>query len=526
MHRISRVTASIVFLSVLVIMGTSPRAQDAALAQLPLLTSGSLSYLGSFAVPPSDGSGTARGDLTYGGQALSVTPHGTLLLGGHTWYSSLCELSIPGIGGTAAVLQRCVEITEGRLDQVDPGGIEIEYGGSLVYGDRLILSAYSSYDADGNQARSHFVSGTTLAATGDVVGPVQVGAAGAGFVSGYMGLIPPEWQTTLGGAALTGNCCISIISRTSSGPAVSVFNPDDVGAVDPVPATQVIGYPLAQPLANATTQNTLFARSDRMGGVAFPIGTRSVLFIGTHGTGTPCYGDGAACGDPANAYKGDHAYPYIHQVWAYDANELVAVKNGLKRPSDVRPYATWRLDEMNDTGSATITSAFYEPATSRIYVTAGYGSQPRVHVYQVSGGGTVTPPATTPPVTTPPVTTPPTTPPPTTTPPATTPPATTPTVSIPGAPTDLSARVRGTTVTLSWTAPASGGAVTGYVLEQGGSSQATATSTPLDAAQTSTRVSSLSRDRYYFRVRATNAAGTGHPSNEVSVRITRIGRSR
>lgn len=531
MHRISRVTALLAVLSAIVFMGTTFYAQDASLSQLPLLSSSNLSYLGSFTLPSSDGSGTAQGSFGYSGQALSVTPEGTLLLGGHTWYSTLCEVSIPAIGGTATVKQRCVDVTEGRLPQVDGG--EIKYGGSLVDGGRLIVSAYAYYDADANQKLTHFASGTTLATSGDVMGPVQVGTAGAGFVSGYMGLIPAEWHTSFGATALSGNCCIPIISRTSSGPALSVFNPGDVGNISPVPATQVLGYPLDRPLADAKSKNALFTRADQIGGVAFPTGTRSVLFIGRHGAGTPCYGEGAACGDQADSYKGEHAYPYVHQVWAYDANDLVAVKNGSKRPYDVKPYATWQLKEMNNAGNATIRSAFYEPATNRIYVTEAYGESPKVHVYQVNGGGTVTPP--TEPPTNPPVD-PPVDPPATeicgdgldndqdglvdegcTTQPEQ---PTQPELSLPGVPSSLSARVRRNRVTLSWTGPSSGGAVAGYVIEQGSAAGATSTTTKVGATQLSTRVSGLSRGRYYFRVRAINASGTSGTSNEASIAIT------
>ncbi len=431
MHRISRITTSLLVVSLLALMTVASHAQDASLAQLPLLAPNNLTYLGSFALPANDGTGSAQGDLTYGGQALSVTPAGTLLVGGHTWYPSLCEVSIPGIGGTAAVVQPCADVTEGRLAQVDQGS-QVEYGGSLQYGGRLILSTYSYYDADTNQVASHFASGPTLSAAGDVVGPVQIGATPAGFVSGYMGLIPAEWQAAFGGPALTGNCCLSIISRTSAGPAISVFNPADVGAVTPAPATQLIGYPLSAPLVtNIVAQNPLYVRGDQMGGVAFPNGTRSVLFIGVHGMGPHCYGEGAECNDPTSAYKGDHAYPYVHQVWAYDANQLLAVKNGQAKPSDVQPYATWQLTEMNNTGAATITSAFYDQVTNRIYITEYYGSNPRVHVYEVTGGsGTVTAPAapaapTPAPAPAAPPATPPAEPPTAVTPPTTTPPPTT-----------------------------------------------------------------------------------------------------
>jgi hypothetical protein len=34
----------------------------------------------------------------------------------------------------------------------------------------------------------------------------------------------------------------------------------------------------------------------------------------------------------------------VYQVWAYDLNDLAAVKNGTKQPWQVAPYATWALD--------------------------------------------------------------------------------------------------------------------------------------------------------------------------------------
>ena len=46
-----------------------------------------------------------------------------------------------------------------------------------------------------------------------------------GFVAGYMAAVPPEWQSSLGGPAITGQCCVPIVSRTSWGPAAFAFDP-------------------------------------------------------------------------------------------------------------------------------------------------------------------------------------------------------------------------------------------------------------------------------------------------------------
>jgi hypothetical protein len=355
---------------------------EAPLDLLPRIFPADLTYIGAFRVPNQDNNGSPLG---YGGHALTydIAAHG-LFFGGHDWYQELCEVGIPPVidlSQTASILQNCTDVTEGRLGQIDDGTIKL--GGTLLYNDRLIVSAYSYYDADANQLDSHFSSSPDLSQTGELQGPYEVGNW-AGIVSGYMALVPPEWQADLGGPALTGNCCLSIISRTSFGPAVSVFDPDEVGSVDPVPAAPLLYYPASDPLADWDATGPYFNGSTQIAGLAFPPGSRSVLFVGRHGTGVFCYGTGEACNDPVNPYQGTHAYPYVHQVWAYDALDLLAVKAGDLQPWDVRPYAIWQLDEMDSTGSATISGAAYDPVSGRLYVTENYGDDPVVHVYQLT----------------------------------------------------------------------------------------------------------------------------------------------
>jgi hypothetical protein len=356
-------------------------------AALPLLSQSDLTYIGAFRVPHQDG---LNNPLGYSGHALGYDPaHHSLFYGGHDWYQLLCEIGIPSmidLDHTGMILQNCTDVTEGRLDQVD--NYTVKLGGTLVYNGRLIVSAYGYYDADANQVVSHFASSTDLSQPGDIQGPFQVGDW-AGIVSGYMTTVPPEWRIALGGPALTGQCCISIISRTSAGPAASVFNPDDVGNLDPVPAIELLNYPLAHPLAPVDTQNDYFNLATNIKGIAFPSGTRSLLFFGRQGTGPYCYGTGGDtgegdCYDPVDSSKGTHSYPYVHQVWAYDALDLLAVKNGQKQPWEVQPYAIWRLSEMDSTGSATIVGAAFDPASGRVYITEAYGEDPVVHVYQVN----------------------------------------------------------------------------------------------------------------------------------------------
>lgn len=364
--------------------GQAPTGPSGDPALLPLLAREQISYLGSFTLPAQDANGRPLG---YGGHALSVNPAGnSLFFGGHDWYQELCEVGIPStIGiGAGTIVRGCTDVTEGML--AGAGNYNVKLGGTLVYNGRLIVSAYEYYDADGSQVNTHGVSGTNLAATADFRGWYPLAAAAAPrSMGGYMTVIPEEWRPHLGGPALTGLCCVSILSTTSAGPAATVFDPDDVGVKSPIPGSTLLHYPLGNATTHdGTESNAIFVQSDAVVGIAFPAGSRSVLFFGRNGNGAYCYGTGADCHDPVDGSKGTHAYPYVHQVWAYDAMELLAVKSGQKQPWQVRPYATWQLPEMDSGGSATIRGAAYDPATRRVYITEGFGDAPVVHVYRIA----------------------------------------------------------------------------------------------------------------------------------------------
>jgi hypothetical protein len=88
-------------------------------------------------------------------------------------------------------------------------------------------------------------------------------------------------------------------------------------------------------------------------------------------------------------------------------------------------------------------------------------------------------------------------------------------VAAPGAPSNLSATVSGSTVTLNWTAPVGGDAPTSYVV-QAGSSTGLNNLANFDTGSTSTTlvVLNVPAGTYFVRVRANNAAGAGAASNE------------
>ena len=89
----------------------------------------------------------------------------------------------------------------------------------------------------------------------------------------------------------------------------------------------------------------------------------------------------------------------------------------------------------------------------------------------------------------------------------------------PGAPQGLTSAVTGNTVTLTWSAPGSGGAPSSYIVEAsvvpGGPVVAS-----LPVAGTSLTVPNVPSGNYYVKVRALNGSGAGAPSSEVLVSVS------
>ncbi len=384
---------------------------EAQTTNLPRVQAADLEYLGAFALPSGDYGVTRFG---YGGRAVtpyhdSVTGKATLFIEGHAWEpGSVAQVEIPssisksivyGELPVASVLQNFFDITDGKLATTGASDYNALFG-MLPYNGRLIVAATSWYDAPCAQNASHGVSTFNLAETTDFAGFRTITAtANARSLGGYMTIIPNEWRALFGGPALTGNSALSIISCISSGPAATVFDPAQIEVQPAVHGTTVIYYPLNHYLVSGgmSSENT-FSFGSSVKGIAFPAGSRSVLFFGvqTFADGY-CYGPGTTdpalhrvptaggtwCYDLCNSSKGGHGYPYHHYVWAYDANELLQVKAGQKQSWEVLPYAAWRINDLNSSGCSTMVGAGYDPMTRRVFITQSYGEQPKIDVFSI-----------------------------------------------------------------------------------------------------------------------------------------------
>jgi hypothetical protein len=374
-----------------------------------------LEYLGAFRVPQGEYGSPQYTGFNYGGTGLTYNPlNNSLFIVGHNWHQLVAEISIPqekqaaSLSGlnTAEVLQPFADITEGNRSNLGEGGVTVNTSGEplgsfLVWDNKLIGTAYGYYDASSVVKLSHYISDLDLSKTGDFQGMYQVGETpnipNPAFIDGYMAKIPQEWQDAFGGPALTGNCCLSIISRTSLGPAASVFDPGQLGKEDPVEATPVVGYPISNPTLGTygdKNPNSLFNGSMSIKGMVFPDGSQSVLFFGRRGRGDFCYGHGVSnpnlhnthcdpdyptvlcCYDPVNGSKGGHSYPYVYMVLAYDAQELLKVKNGTKKMWDVLPYGVWEMTFPFANDNPRILGVAYDPLKQKIYIAQDGGDKP------------------------------------------------------------------------------------------------------------------------------------------------------
>jgi hypothetical protein len=127
-------------------------------------------------------------------------------------------------------------------------------------------------------------------------------------------------------------------------------------------------------------------------GAVFVPGTSSVLFFGATGTNYGGYGEAATFGDNVNTDKGPHSLngQYTFQVWAYNANDFVAVKQGQLQPWQVQPYDVWNFT-LPLSGNYKLGGVAFDPATGRVYVSVlnadhalPYSSLPLIEVFQVT----------------------------------------------------------------------------------------------------------------------------------------------
>lgn len=379
------------------------------------LQESNISYVGAFRMSAT--SGCSGQGYAYGLRGLGFyndpTYGPTLYARGHdTWCDgSIGQVAIPTTFSTsttwselpeATIIQALADVTDG-----DGGGTGTGWDlyGIMPYNDRLIVGL--NYDYDSSQSYTHGASGFDLSVTNDFTAFEQVGGSGdQRWVGGYMATIPSSIQSLFGGAtAVTGGNSYSIISATSDGPAISLFNPDDIGNETPPHSTTTLlyynittGHGLSENCpSSGACEDPLFNVSSHVSGVVFPDGWDSVIFVGVHdiyeGDGY-CYGTVEECtatlgGPICTEGKGEHSDSMQPVIWHYPLSDIVDVYNGSQEVYEPVPDL-WEsaVSDINITDApclSGIRGMAYDPDTMRIYVAAftDGGTHPTVYVFEI-----------------------------------------------------------------------------------------------------------------------------------------------
>lgn len=404
-------------------------------AQDVLLREQNLVYEGAFRVP----SGVAA--FGYSGYATSYNPVNNSLFMASIYRETVAEVSIPALVksssasslNVATVLRSWIDPTDGNRRNIGVDGATINeggvfIGGMLVYNNRLIGSTYLPYDAGGNGWLSHWDRSLDLSASGTFRGNFRMGADvyHPNHKNGHMTHIPSAYQEALGGDILTGNNGMSIVTTTSFGPSVWSFYGSDLGKQNPIPNNYLLGYPPgggrwtlgAYADQGDLPPNPYWSPASNTRGVVFPENSKTILFFGRHGNGPWCYKT-SCTGElyPETSIPGNDARPYTYRVWAYNVDDLIAVKNGhtvtqedynsnrfwtgqypnnttlavgqVVQPWNVVPYDKWDLNlpipSINPLSIGDLEGAGYDPVTQRIYLAQfrASGDEPVIHVYSL-----------------------------------------------------------------------------------------------------------------------------------------------
>ncbi len=412
------------------------------LASLPLIDlDNDLEYLGGFKTP----SATSNSEIFYGGAGFMEFNN----VSGNTLYALsygnapvyrplMAEITVetPSTNADLTTWNRATFV-QGFFDPVEANNTNVTTMGSpgpfVIYnngsGNRIYGSDYVYYDSSNELRHTYWHRSLTLSGT-TWTGFAQMGDADRqGWISEILTVIPTAWQSALGGDMMGGGCCLSIVSRHSYGMNAISFNSSGIGTGTTPAVNEILGYPgthktLGEYSAygdpgGPAPPTELWNMSTEIHGMVAIEGTRTLLYIGRHGTGESCYGPGTGnaswhghlnvcpgpycqagelegdywCYDLNQSGKGTHAYPYRYQVWAYDMLDLAAVKAGTMNKWEPVPYAVAELGDIpyyNDS-EVRLGGVGYDRTNKKLYIAQPKGEQggsyqtwPLIYVYKIN----------------------------------------------------------------------------------------------------------------------------------------------
>jgi hypothetical protein len=243
------------------------------------------------------------------------------------------------------------------------GGPVLTSTGSLSVNEKLShgLDAFA-FNPD-SLAGVGFISGTLPSQSGVPVGSVKLAAATSGALAGRMiGLTGGTgFQSDASGGVrrITAWDNTTKIATLDVAFSTAVSTDTTYKVFETVASSTLLHYPLgnyAAGLSTALEDNAsyinpgIFSFSPAVWtdawnypGFCIPHGTNSILFFGRTGNAFTRYYNDHSQYDPQYPETGPRAYPYYYRCWAYDLNDLAAVKAGTKTSYEVNPYAVWNF---------------------------------------------------------------------------------------------------------------------------------------------------------------------------------------
>lgn len=252
------------------------------------------------------------------------------------------------------------------LDYLFVSGGVGTYSKSL--GGQTPANGWTSADATSVSCASGGTSLTVNTMSGTSL--IQVGAIGTGF------LIAGGSESTDTATGLpVGATILSQQSGTTGGAGVYTMSAPSTGAV-------TNGYCAFGSADNGYCRPT----DEQYSGPIFPSNSRTIAFIGEHGTGALAYKN------PLDRSGGWGATTYVRRCLMFDANDLLSVMAGTKNPWDVLPYTTFDIPAPSGSSmaasSVNFSGVWYDDTPlngnpSRFYMSDG-ASTPTCYVFEVT----------------------------------------------------------------------------------------------------------------------------------------------
>ncbi len=398
---------------------------------LPLLSIDDMEYLGAFRIKAGT-IGDSKPSFSYGHIAFNTESRNSLFLSGYNLHGAVGEYVIPELvtGNDITALNIGVNKQPfvALLNKVVNTYKANRIGAMEYINGELLIHTYIYYDANSkNKTTTLIVRDAENLKDSKVDGYFSF--SGLAHEVLMISPIPDEYKTALGGDYISGggsNGNMAINGRASMGPSAWVLKSSDVIGTDKtsgdINTTPILDFDINHVIAdnekgwmkgwNGKTEYNYDGPYPNLQGENFKnaydpekvldndmwtAGSDSSYCLIVPGTRTyACFGAqrmhktgggykiatnaGRLCGGPC-AYGDDTENWY----WFFDANDMIAVKNGEKKPYEVKPYARGKfttpfdLYHSNNIGTrkATILGGTYDKETGTIYL-----SLPNIDNYQ------------------------------------------------------------------------------------------------------------------------------------------------